>query len=65
MQNHGAEDALQAGLETARLLHIPLVEGENGVLVKLGLRYLHGDGVEKNVEEAVRIFRLAAKSVLR
>ncbi len=30
--------------------------------MKLGLRYLHGDGVEKNVEEAVRIFRLAAKA---
>ncbi len=28
----------------------------------LELRYLRGDGVEKNVEEAVRVFRLAAEA---
>ncbi len=60
VQNRVPEIASQADVETTQTFHISPAERENEARVQLGLRYLRGDGVGKNVEEAVRPFRLTA-----
>ncbi len=60
VQNRVPEIASHAGLQMTQPLHISPVERKNEARVQLGLRYLRGDGVEKDSEEAVRLFRLTA-----
>lgn len=53
--------AFALSCETSDLFQKSILEGSERGLARLGLMYRHGRGVEKNVDEAIRLLLLAEK----